>query len=963
MFGAVLCFGCAGDAGTTGGGGSGASGGSGGTPSVGGNGATDGTAAIGGSVGTGRISGELGWCAAEEVGEGASYSSEIDLAVDANGSLAVVWRDFSSAEAVWFNRWTPDQGWGTPARLQAEEAPSRQPRVATDTNGNVIVVWDQSDCASSYDIWAKRWTVDEGWVAAERIDSEDGMARYPEIAIDKSGNAFVVWTQGNGVGAPRVWSSRWTREHGWGPAARLQSNDATAYDPKVAAAANGSAVATWREYDGEGIYSLWLSRWDAIEGWGAPEQVDAAQSVGLYDMALDSKGDALAVWSSGSGQGFDVGLWSARWAGAWEPPERVVDDRRTRDPKVAFDGSGNATAAWMYWGGADTGGARIWSGRWTPSQGWDDIVVLHDMGDGNPCGASFCTHGWSWDPTLAVGSNGSALVAWKEAEENEERQRLDVWSRKWTPDEGWTEAKRMDTRDGGVGLPAVAIGANGTEVVAWPQDRLLWATRYERGCNHDAAGGAGGGGSRLGGAGGVGGATEDLCASVICPDTECQSVGSCNANDGRCSYASVAEDGFACSEGECLEGGCGRAGAFACTEQGLRHAIALGGGPHYFACDEETPVVLAEPLVFDSEVILDGEGELTLEARNSLAIRVEAGGNAELRGLRARSLGYADSAANWGTLTVSDSSLDGVYNTSGALILRDTEVRRFSVRNDGGSATLTRVWVTDPESTYSGDGIYNSGGTFRLIDSTVTGSRPRGLRRAGGIFNTHHFDREGAYREGVLIIEGSTISNNTGYYAGAIYNNGGSVSLRDSTVSNNITYRGPSIESWTWRGGSFAVINSTISGAIVENECGSYFNGYGVGNDGDLLVVNSTIAGNAAGALDNRGVATVTNSILDGGCVQYGDDSTTTSGGHNVVGGVDSCGFDDATDMVEVGSMDLLLGPLAENGGPTMTHALLPGSVAIDVIPAPMCQASEDQRGEARPAGGMCDVGAFEVQP
>jgi hypothetical protein len=48
---------------------------------------------------------------------------------------------------------------------------------------------------------------------------------------------------------------------------------------------------------------------------------------------------------------------------------------------------------------------------------------------------------------------------------------------------------------------------------------------------------------------------------------------------------------------------------------------------------------------------------------------------------------------------------------------------------------------------------------------------------------------------------------------------------------------------------------------------------------------------------------------------------------------------------------------------PTWTHALLPGSVAIDQIPAYACEVDEDQRGEPRPGGTMCDVGAFEVQP
>ena len=76
-----------------------------------------------------------------------------------------------------------------------------------------------------------------------------------------------------------------------------------------------------------------------------------------------------------------------------------------------------------------------------------------------------------------------------------------------------------------------------------------------------------------------------------------------------------------------------------------------------------------------------------------------------------------------------------------------------------------------------------------------------------------------------------------------------------------------------------------------------------------------------------------------------------------------TCRFDQEGDQVRVTEEDLKLGPLQDNGGPTMTHALLSGSVAIDVIPADMCEVDEDQRGEPRPGGTMCDVGAFEVQP
>jgi hypothetical protein len=101
---------------------------------------------------------------------------------------------------------------------------------------------------------------------------------------------------------------------------------------------------------------------------------------------------------------------------------------------------------------------------------------------------------------------------------------------------------------------------------------------------------------------------------------------------------------------------------------------------------------------------------------------------------------------------------------------------------------------------------------------------------------------------------------------------------------------------------------------------------------------------------------------MDGACAQQGA-ATWTSNGYNVESPGNSCRFDQATDQFDVTAAELNLGPLQDYGGPTETHALLPGSVAIDRIPGAMCVVSEDQRGEPRPGGTMCDVGAFEVQP
>jgi hypothetical protein len=98
-----------------------------------------------------------------------------------------------------------------------------------------------------------------------------------------------------------------------------------------------------------------------------------------------------------------------------------------------------------------------------------------------------------------------------------------------------------------------------------------------------------------------------------------------------------------------------------------------------------------------------------------------------------------------------------------------------------------------------------------------------------------------------------------------------------------------------------------------------------------------------------------------------GDDvrgPVTTDGGHNLIG--DESGMSGIADGVNgnIVGVDPLLDPdgLQDNGGPTMTIALLAGSPAIDAISVEDCVVDTDQRGLERPQGAGCDIGAFEVE-
>ena len=111
----------------------------------------------------------------------------------------------------------------------------------------------------------------------------------------------------------------------------------------------------------------------------------------------------------------------------------------------------------------------------------------------------------------------------------------------------------------------------------------------------------------------------------------------------------------------------------------------------------------------------------------------------------------------------------------------------------------------------------------------------------------------------------------------------------------------------------------------------------------------------------------MTTTIVAGNTALAGPDvhGTVNSGGYNLIGdGTDSSGFSGTGDQVgtALALIDPRLGPLADNGGPTRTHALRPGSPALDAIPAEDCAVATDQRGIARPRGSGCDIGAFEAQ-
>jgi len=141
-------------------------------------------------------------------------------------------------------------------------------------------------------------------------------------------------------------------------------------------------------------------------------------------------------------------------------------------------------------------------------------------------------------------------------------------------------------------------------------------------------------------------------------------------------------------------------------------------------------------------------------------------------------------------------------------------------------------------------------------------------------------------------------------------------------------------------GGSALLINVTVSGDYGH---------YGIQDGGWMTLTNVTLSDMPSGAYMSAGTF-IRNSILTVVCI-----GTPTSLGHNL-DAYNNCGFTATGDLTNTSP---LLGPLQDNGGPTPTYALLPGSPAINAGDNVGCPAT-DQRGVARPHAGRCDIGAYE---
>lgn len=384
-----------------------------------------------------------------------------------------------------------------------------------------------------------------------------------------------------------------------------------------------------------------------------------------------------------------------------------------------------------------------------------------------------------------------------------------------------------------------------------------------------------------------------------------------------------------CSLREAIQAANSDSAVDACTPGSGADIITLPAGVYTISADQS---------IFD-DLTINGAG-----ASSTIIDRAGAGATSTMRAFyvnNGRTLALNNLTVQHGHAHSNDYG-GGIYINDGTLNVTNGVI----ADNHAGVGSTT--------TSGRGGGIYNDNGTVTITNSTISGNYA-GIC-GGGIANEN---------DGTLNVTNSTFSDNESSWGGGINlsaNTPIAIIASSTFTGNNGINTGGGINVFA---GEITITNSTFSANTGHL-------GAALSNNDTMSVINSTIISNTtdtgSGSVRRYGgTLTLVNSIVSADLGAANCSGTITDGGNNLED-ADDCSFSAATSLTNTNPM---LAPLADNGGPTLTHAPQPGSPAIDAGDNSTCAAAPvnnlDQRGMTRPVDGdadstdTCDIGAYEA--
>jgi hypothetical protein len=276
-----------------------------------------------------------------------------DIALDRNGNAVVAWSRYDGSNyRIQARRRTASGSLSAVKTLSEAGQNARDPQLAVDPDGNAVVVWTRSDGAN-YRIQARRRSASGSLSAVQTLSPAGQDAGSPQVAVDPDGNAVVVWIRSDGANF-RIQARRRAESGGLSAVQDLSAAGQHAEGPQLAMDRSGRALVVWQRYDGTHI-RIQARRRTASGNLSAVQTLsEAGQNAVKPQVAVDPDGNAVVVWEGGLSSDHRIRTRRRTAAGTLSPVQILSPAGQfAENPQVAVDGNGKAVVVWTLFDGAN----------------------------------------------------------------------------------------------------------------------------------------------------------------------------------------------------------------------------------------------------------------------------------------------------------------------------------------------------------------------------------------------------------------------------------------------------------------------------------------------------------------------------------------------------------------------------------------------------------------------------------
>ena len=387
------------------------------------------------------------------------------IATDSSGNAHVVWYGYDSSGNYYQVYYATNAGgsWSSPARLSTQSSYDQyDPRIALDSSGNANVAWYGYDSGYSNHHIYYATNAGGSWSSPVNISTHTSYDQYiPQIALDSSGNAYVAWYGYDD--SDNYYQVYYATNAGgsWSAPVNISTQSSYhQYDPQIALDSSGNAHVVWYGYDsGYNNYHIYYAT-NAGGSWSAPINLSTQSDYDQYipQIALDSSGNAYVAWYGyDSGDSYDQVFYATNASGSWSSPTRLSTQSGyyQYNSRILLDSNDHPQVIWY---GYD---ADYW---------YQQVYYTADTGSGwsAPAQLSFPSPEgttWNYNPQLAAGPGGSACAVWYGWYNNNRSYQV-----MYADNTGgsWSTPVRLSTQsDYDQYNPQIALDSSGNAHVTW----------------------------------------------------------------------------------------------------------------------------------------------------------------------------------------------------------------------------------------------------------------------------------------------------------------------------------------------------------------------------------------------------------------------------------------------------------------------------------------------------------------